>query len=171
MFILQNESKTYNEDLQRVINGKYPYAFIVHDKDKHTNVHTHVCIYVVNGCSLDNISKEYQHKKENIEIWDTKRHMLEYIIHKNELEKYHYNVSEVFGTLKNDLLKYLSSQSEEESNKILIDFIYSNDKYITLMELVRFALDNNIWSYFRRSSLIYIELIKEHNKFISSYNI
>lgn len=166
----------YKEDLEQLrvldmIEQHYNYASIEHDKDMYEGTtelkkpHYHVILYFDNPKYLSALSDELQLKPNYIKV-DEKRKGLEYLIHKNDPDKYQYDIDEVHGPLKDDLLKYLNNSvsNEKTSTLYLFQIIDSFDGPISLNELIPIVLQNNLWSFFRRSQLTWFKLIDEHNR-------
>lgn len=154
-----------------LITNSYNYALILHDKDMLENsdtlkkAHWHVILYFQNAKYLNSLAEELQIKPNYIRTEELKKG-LEYLIHKNNKDKYQYDVEEVKGPLRENLLNYLSKSldTEKTSTLLLFSIIDNFDGPITFSELIPVVLQNNLWSYFRRSQLTWKLLIEEHNR-------
>lgn len=175
--ILYEESDTLKfNDYIDYIKQNYVFLFIKHDKDYNEigeikKPHYHFVLKFDNYKWLSALSGELGIPGNFLQPINSMNAILMYLIHFNQPEKFQYALNDVVGSsvLKNKLIKLIKSDALEEDKVLkLYDFI-SNSEYITLNELVKFALKNNIWSEFRRSSLIFIKLVEEHNKIY--YNI
>ena len=166
----------YEEDLEQLrvldmIEQHYNFGAIRHDKDMYDGTtelkkpHYHVILYFDNPKYLSSLSDELKLKPNYIKT-DQLRKGLEYLIHKNNPEKFQYSVDEVYGPLKDNLLAYLSNSvsNEKTSTLFLFQIIDSFDGPIKLEELIPIVLQNNLWSFFRRSQLTWFKLIDEHNR-------
>lgn len=166
----------YKEDLEQLrvidtIEQHYNYACILHDKDYSDKTgellkeHYHYILYFDNARTIKVLSEELQLKPNYIRTEELRKGLL-YLIHYNHKDKYQYTVDEVEGPLKERLLNYLSSsiQNETTSITLLFNFINSFDGPIRLEELIPIVLQNNLWSFFRRSQLTWFKLIEEHNR-------
>lgn len=176
-FILYEDSDTLKfNDFIDYIKQNYIFLYIKHDKDFNEfgeikKPHYHVVLKFDNYKWLSALSGELGIPGNFFEPVHSMNAILMYLIHFNQPEKYQYSINDVVGSLvlKNKLIKLIKNESLEEAKVLkLYDFI-SNSEYITLNELVKFALNNNLWSEFRRSSLIFIKLLEEHNKIYYNY--
>lgn len=167
--ILYPDDKNHLEIID-LIENHYNYAKILHDKDLidgTENVkkpHFHIILYFSNAKYLSSLSKELKLAPNYIRTEEL-RSGLEYLIHKNNKDKYQYNVEEVDGPLKDNLLSYLSNSIENEktSTLYLYNIINTFEGPISLSEIIPIIISQNLWSYFRRSQLTWFKLIDEHN--------
>lgn len=154
-----------------LITNQYNYAIILHDKDlidgteETKKAHWHIILYFNNPKYLNSLANELELSPNYIRT-DELRHGLEYLIHKNNKDKYQYNVDEVTGPLKENLLHYLSNsiENEKSSTLLLYNIIDTFDGPLSISELVPMIISNNLWSYFRRSQLTWFKLLEEHNR-------
>lgn len=166
----------YKEDKEHLIaldliTNEYNYALILHDKDiiedtgELKKEHFHVILYFDNPRYLLSLAKDLGIKPNYIKVDELKKG-LEYLIHKNNTDKYQYSVDEVKGPLKDKLLTFLgnSSQMEKQSIFLLYQIIDTFDGPIYLSDFIPIVLQNNLWSFFRRSQLTWFKLIEEHNR-------
>ena len=170
--ILYEDSENLNFNFYvDYIKQNYIYLYIKHDRDYNEfgeikKPHYHVVLKFDNYKWLSALSGELNLPGTYFQPVNSMNAILMYLIHFNQPQKFQYSLNDVVGSsvLKNKLIKLIKNDILEEDKVLkLYDFI-SNSEYITLNELVKFALKNNIWSEFRRSSLIFIKLLEEHNK-------
>lgn len=165
----------YDEDLSHknaidFIQKNFDYAYILHDKDfdeatgELKKPHYHFILYFDNPVYKTSLAKQLDILPNYIQIESLKKGLL-YLIHYNNKEKYQYSLDEVFGTLKDKIYTYLSNNVENENQCILIILNYLNsvNKKITLFEFIQYIVSNNLWSYYRRSQITFIKLLDEHN--------
>lgn len=153
-----------------LIENEYNYAIILHDKDfiegttDYKKPHWHIILYFDNPKYLNSLAKELELAPNYIRT-DELRKGLEYLIHKNHKDKYQYDVEEVSGPLKENLLSYLSNsiETEKTSTLYLYNIIDTFDGPISLKEIIPIIISQNLWSFFRRSQLTWFKLIDEHN--------
>ena len=166
----------YKEDLEHLrvidlIEQHYNYACILHDKDLSEKTgdvkkeHYHYILYFENAISLNSLANQLELKPNYIRTEELRKGLL-YLIHYNHKDKYQYSVDEVEGPLKDRLLNYLSSSIQNESTSInlLFNIINSFEGPIKLEDFIPIVLQNNLWSFFRRSQLTWFKLIEEHNR-------
>ena len=171
--LLYPEDKTHMEALN-YIKQYYDYAYILHDKDYYDDgtikkPHYHVIITFKNAKWNTSVSEELKITTNYIEQCRNLELALEYLIHRNEETKYQYDIDEVKGTLKQKLIKYLNQNDLDENDKVyeLYKFINESEKRIYLYEFVDYCVKMGMWDIFRRSSLIFIKLIEEHNSLVN----
>ena len=165
----------YPDDTEHVkildlIENNYNYAYILHDKDtigqtdEVKKPHWHIILYFDNAKYLNSLAEELHIQPNYLRTEELKKG-LEYLIHKNNKNKYQYDIEEVFGPLKENLNNYLNNSIETEKTSILLLFslIDTFEGPITLEEFIPIVVKNNLWSFFRRSQLTWFNLIKEHN--------
>ena len=154
-----------------LIENNYNYAYILHDKDNIANTgelkkaHWHVILYFDNAKYLNSLAEELGIQPNYIRTEELKKG-LEYLIHKNNKDKTQYSIDEVNGPLKDRLNNFLARSIETENTSIMLLFEIIN-KYegqLFIENLLPVVLQNNLWSYFRRSQLTWFKLIEEHNR-------
>lgn len=162
LITLWNESDTYNynDELENILY-KFPnYAMIIHDKDKNIKIHTHICIYT-EKTTLNYIFKQLPNiPKEHIEYCDKLKDTLLYLIHYNNEDKYHYNLYEVEGPLKQKLMQYIDTDREFNDMQLILTYI--EQEHITnVKSLLPFIYQNCKWSSFRRNFVIINQVLTE----------
>lgn len=166
----------YPDDTEHVkifdlITNNYNYASILHNKDlvdgtqELKKPHWHIILYFDNPKYLNSLANELEIKPNYIRVEELRKG-LEYLIHKNHKDKFQYSIDEVNGPLKENLLNYLSKSIETEKTSILLLFsiIDTYEGPIKLEEILPIIIQNNLWSFFRRSQLTWFKLIEEHNR-------
>lgn len=121
--------------------------------------HYHFIVYFDNARSLDSVSKIFELEKNYIEIKNSVKGSVEYLIHKNHKDKAQYSPDEVKGNLKS----FLQDKTSERDDLIQIFSFIDNQKVIYIYNLVQFCLKNNVWSSYRRNALIINRYFDEHN--------
>lgn len=167
--LLYPEDSTHIQAIEK-IKSNYEYALIVHDKDVDEDgnlkkAHFHVILefsYAKWQHALADdlgITSNYIQQCRNFE------NALEYLIHYNDENKFQYEIENVTGTLKTKLIKSLKNNSLTEEERVidLFDFIENSKRPISVTEFARYCSSVGKWDIFRRSSLIFIKMIEEHN--------
>ena len=154
------------------ITSTYDYIYILHDKDLDDNgslkkPHVHCVINVSNAKWNTALSESitiplnYIQKIRNIE------NSLDYLIHFNDDSKYQYSLDEVKGTkvLLNKLVSSVNNDGKDENlkNVELLEYISNEKKHIYLKDFALYCAEIGVWDIFRRSALIYVKIIEEHN--------
>lgn len=90
---------------------------------------------------------------------------MEYLIHKNHKDKFQYNVDLVRGPLKNELLKYINNDVSQETESILLilDYIDNSNCFIPFNTFIRWIIQNNFWSFYRRGASTFCKYLDSHN--------
>lgn len=171
--LLYPEDKTHMNALE-YIKQYYQYAYILHDKDFTDDgtikkSHYHVVVQFKNAKWNTSIAEELKITDNYIQQCRNLELALEYLIHRNEETKFQYDIDEVKGTLKQKLIKFLNQNDLDENDKVyeLYNFIHNSNKKIYLYEFIEFCVKMGMWDIFRRSSLIFIKLIEEHNNLLN----
>lgn len=97
----RNYTFALTQDNDRVIEivKQYPkYAYIKHDKDNGTE-HYHYYVEFPNPRSLKSLSLELGIPENMLQQVYNKTGILEYLTHKNESDKHHYDESEIFTNM------------------------------------------------------------------------
>lgn len=163
--MLYPDSTSYNCDEVIVKAIKYwdYWAYILHDRDikdgKLIGPHIHFIgrnredVITPQGvCYHLGIPAEHL---QQIRYWKS---AVQYLIHKNAPEKTQYGIEEVTSNF--DISTYFKDAKDEtEEAQRLISFIYQTEDR-SLKNLVDYALNNNLWSTFRRGYSIYIALLR-----------
>lgn len=158
-----------HETAMNFIRENYSYAEILHDNDFDENgeikkEHYHFIIYFDDARTISAVSKELNIKDNYIIPSDKKKGLL-YLIHKNNPEKFQYDINLVSGTLKDTLFSYVSNSliAEKTSVKLILDYIY-NHHFISYYEFLSWVNDNDLWSFYRRSQSTFLKMLDNHNK-------
>lgn len=165
----------YEEDISHknamdFIQKNFDYCCILHNKDfdevtgEIKKAHYHYILYFDNPVYKSSLAKQLDILPNYIEVESLKKGLL-YLIHYNNKEKYQYSIDEVSGTLKDKVYSYLSNNIENESQCVLviINYLCSQERYVSLQEFVLYIVENNLWSYYRRSQITFLKLLQEHN--------
>lgn len=162
-------------------------AYIEHSKDiyekKDKNFgamkkpHTHLVIRFDNARWNTAIAKEIalaigiENEKEFLQWIQPIKNLnlaLSYLIHYKDSSKYQYDINDVKGVLKKNLIRYITADDKNENEKIteIIEFIITYDNYLSLTELSMFISDMGYWDVFRRSGYILVRVLEEHNHLV-----
>lgn len=93
---------------------------------------------------------------------------LKYMIHYGYNDKHQYDISLLTGDINliRKLKKAMKNDGLEEETKVqeIIEFIFANrNKPLTFKEFSRFVCENGRWDVYRRSAIIFKDLILESN--------
>lgn len=167
------EDKSHEKALE-IIKSNYDYAFIEHDKDILENgeikkSHTHVVLRFKNAIWNTSLAEELGISENYIERCRNLDKSLMYLIHYNDIDKFQYEYENVCGPLSDRLFRLLENTSKDENERCLdlIEYINSSGT-ISISDFATYCASVGKWDIFRRSSIIYLEIIKEHNFKISN---
>ena len=167
------EDKTHQKAIE-IIRNNYDYALIEHNCDKLENgdlkkSHTHVVIRFSNAIWNTSLAKELGIAENYIEKCRNFDKALLYLLHYNDIDKYQYDYEQVEGSLKDKLFRLLENGIKDENERTLdlLEYIESSG-YLTVSDFASYCAVIGKWDLFRRSSIIYLEIIKEHNAGIKS---
>lgn len=155
---------------------KYPYAYIVHDKDlkeieeneEEKKVHCHAYIQFENARSFKSVAKWLGIEERFVQGISNRNSYLRYLVHMDNPEKYQYSFYEVQTEyLDSEIEKAFSLTAKLSSGyefKQLFEYIKDSRKVINYKELASFAISNDIVTYYRQYYNILKDLLIEHNE-------
>lgn len=164
-FILYKDSESYDYSsvIEYITSNYENYAYIEHKPEKdETKEHTHVIVHFDNKRYRNSISKELNVPLNYIIKVNLKPY-LRYLIHYDDEDKIQYTYDEVKGTMKNLLIDYTKSNSEEANFSEILLYINKTERQITFNELTGYCLSNGMYSVYRRNITAIKTLLKEHN--------
>lgn len=168
LVLYPNEDTSHKEAL-KIIKENYDYASIVHDNDLNEKKelkkeHTHVVLRFKNAIWNTALAKDLKITENYIEKCRNLDKSLMYLIHFNDIDKFQYEYEKVEGTLKDMLYRIINNVDNDENERVqeLVEYITSKD-YITVKEFSKYCIKTGKWDVFRRSSSIFLELIRENN--------
>lgn len=159
-------------DVLSKIQQKFDCAYITHTKDLETDgftlkkAHIHVVIKIGNSARWSSaVCKELGLATNYCQECRSLKKSLEYLIHYNNPDKYQYSLNDVNGSLKTKLIQFINDEGLDENDKVkeLYNFIFEFNGYLKLSDFSAFAVNSGYWDIFRRSAVIFIKLIEEHN--------
>lgn len=163
------EDESHRNALE-IIKDNYDYACIVHDLDENETgeikkEHTHIVLRFKNAIWNTALAKDLEIADNYIEKCRNLDKSLMYLIHYNDIDKYQYDFEDVEGTLKDKLYRLINNAGSDEDERVqeLIDYISESD-YIKVSEFSKYCVKTGKWDIYRRSSSIFLELIREHNR-------
>lgn len=163
---LYKESDDYNTDtLLAKIRDFAEWYYILHDRDIDADTgelkkpHYHiVCSTGANTTDsaiskrLDGLSVQWIRKTKN------KVGAKRYLIHADDPDKFQYSVSDVLSSVP-----YIISRDESSQVKMLLDWLDSINRPVTMLEVLRWSVENTCYSGLRRGANLFRDVVKEHN--------
>lgn len=164
--ILYQDNKTHMEALEYIKKNYQYYIYILHDKDfdenaKHKKNHYHVLLYFPNQKLITALLKQLNIEETCIYLVRSLTSQLRYLIHLDDEEKFQYNVNDIKGSRFmifkfNNAIRNLTSECEEIT--LILDFI-DNNEGIKVIDILQFAVDNDIYATFRRNYSIIKDIL------------
>lgn len=169
LLLYTSEDDTHIKALDYIKNNYENYAYIVHDKDINKDnelkkAHTHIVLEFNNARWSSSLAEELGITPNYIQNCKNFEKALDYLIHFNDDTKYQYDINEVKGSLKKQLIKQMNSFNKDENEivKEIIEMINNSD-LIDISTFVKVMCDLGYYSYFRRSLSLFLRLIDIHN--------
>lgn len=169
LLLYTSEDETHIKALDYIKNNYESYAYIIHDKDTNKEnelkkAHTHVVLEFNNARWSSSLAEELGITSNYLQNCKNFEKALDYLIHFNDDTKYQYDISEVKGNLKKQLIKQMNSFNKDENEivKEIIEMINNSD-LIDVSSFVKVMCDWGYYSYFRRSLGLFLRLIDSHN--------
>lgn len=185
VFEFYDEDGTFPPFLEKVSANDFDHAYILHDMDIFTDgdkvgqpkkPHYHAIVHTRNDrslsaiCSLLNVQERFcQVLKKGDDISDTLS-FLRYMLHADKVSlgagKHLYSPNDLIGPLADKYCSRLSPrQSKENPEDILkiLDFIASSETYLSMDSLIRYSVQEGLYSLLRRSASLVREVLRDHN--------
>lgn len=166
--ILYPDDPLHNEAIATLCDDRRAVG-ILHDRDIEADgsikkPHYHFVIKLTGPGTLGSVQRIIPNVKENyIQPCKSMRGQCRYLVHKDNPEKAQYNQDEIVGNIK--LAKRYLNTNDDEAEDVskILEYVESQEHIIRTADVLRFALDNNLYSVYRRGASIINMLIKEHN--------
>ena len=135
-----------------------------HKDNELKKAHTHIVLEFNNARWSSSLAEELGITSNYIQNCKNFEKALDYLIHFNDDTKYQYDINEVKGNLKKQLIKQMNSFNKDENEivKEIIEMINNSD-LIDISTFVKLMCDLGYYSYFRRSLSLFLRLIDIHN--------
>lgn len=164
MFIIYTDNDEHLQSLD-YIKKNYNYVGILHNQDKTEDgeikkQHYHIIIKFENQRGLHSVCNEIGIEENYCKKLNSYTRSLRYLIHRDNPDKYQYNIDEVFGTLIDDFNKAINDETEEDSVIKIIDIIENND-IKSLKQLCLLMCKNHLYSTFRRNYSLFKDIFME----------
>lgn len=155
--------------LKSISSSGDSFAYILHDRDSylhdvfdsdsgellyssgsHKKNHVHVVLYYKDARTISSISKQYDIPENMIEIVKSVKGIYRYLVHKDDPEKFQYDISDVVTNISLD--KYLKDNKDEVKQLLdLVNFLESED-VVNPFQLLHYVCDNpDLYPAFRRN--------------------
>lgn len=153
----------------------YDYVGILHDKDTYTDksenhsigelkkAHWHIMLQFENARHKSAVSKELGLDERFIDETKSFNSFAKYLLHRGVSDKHQYSTDELFGSLKNSVLKKLDKRSEDECVLAMLNLLDSIESVVTKTAFARMCVEAGLYSVYRRTGLMMRDYIEEHN--------
>lgn len=174
----ESESYDYKLLLERLPYFWDKFYYIEHDKDTYTEIeldkksdnedievgkpkkkHIHIVAHSESNLLLGRAAIKFGVPSNMVERCKSLKGSIQYLIHKNNPEKYQYGIGEII-TNDDNLEHFIRNDNVSDKARKLIDFIYS-EECTNLFSISNFAINNNCWDELRRGQHIYTALFRE----------
>lgn len=169
MLLLYPDCENHMQALEK-IKQSYDYAMILHNRDvteegELKKEHYHIVLRFNQAVWNTAIIKDLEIEDRFIEQVRKIDNALQYLLHYNDSDKVQYSIDEVSGNLKTKLIESINKIEKSEGEKVveLIEYIESQEEYISIKKFASYCAKNGYWSEFRRSASIFIKIIDDHN--------
>lgn len=171
--ILYLDCERHQTLIHSLKTNKYKSICILHDKDlyesgefqgKPKKAHYHFIVSFDNARYLKSVASEFNLEPYEIEPINYYRGALRYLIHLDNPEKAQYFETECQGSLYNDLLKAIDTDSETDKILKIIDYIENSKNQLATSDVIRWACNNNCYDVCRRSASYIRDVIRERNE-------
>lgn len=158
MILLYPDSESYvcDEVLSKIIEYAEEWSYILHDKDIDSEentkrAHYHVCVKWKNPRTRGTIANQIGIEKNYIERLKNWRVGNRYLLHMDDQDKYQYGLYYVESNF--DFCNLVNAK-ESESIKVRELIFYIRTECKSMVDLADYALENNLWSEYRRNYTI-----------------
>lgn len=172
VFLLYPENAEHIQALEKLKSSCDAYAYILHDKDVDENgslkkPHIHFVAMLASKQNIDRLCAALGIPSNYCDvIRGSVVGSLRYLIHRDDPDKYQYDVSDVLANFVG-LKRFRDALSvrvdESDAVQRIMEFIYCSPSFLTVSDLTRFVLENGLWSVYRRSFPIFKEVLRETN--------
>lgn len=182
VMLLYPEDETHKSAMLTLEQGGFKYAAILHDKDTYVEgesedhkagetkkSHWHVVLKFDHAVWNTSLSKQLCIKNNYLKPCENLDDALVYLIHLKHLEKYQYDVEEVFGSLVPALKRLLVAPDEGTRILTILDEI---DSYNGGLDAASYKLffrkmcSNGLYGEIRRAGNLIDRYIQAHNQVI-----
>lgn len=169
MLLLYPDDPILNKCLVELLpSSGFDYVGIKHDKEGKEHFHVVLCFH--NPRNANGLTDVLEIEARWVRPWDRKNKAFRYLCHKDNPEKFQYDIDALFGSLTDDAIKACkkdSAESETGDVKEILSLLNSIDHYVSFGEFISLVAERNLWSSFRRMGAMGTRLVDEHNNAIS----
>lgn len=176
--VLYPEDPSHAAAIQKLSSGGYDYAAILHDSDVYESdgedhkkgdlkkPHWHIVIrFSPNALWNTAVAKDLGIEPNYLEKCRNLNKALLYLVHRDHLDKYQYDLDKVFGSqsLISILSKLLTEEDEGLRVLSIIKMIDDDPGHVSITELTKRACKDGYYGEFRRMGQLVPMIVNEHN--------
>lgn len=170
--VLYPEDPTHAACIEKLKQGGYNFAAILHDKDVYEDgdqkgeikkAHWHIVLRFKNAVWNTAISKELGITANYLEACKDVDSALLYLVHYGHNDKFQYEYEAVFGPLGLKLATLLADTDEGTRVLNILEIIENSPGPIGYSELLKKAVSAGLYADLRRMGHFATALIREHN--------
>lgn len=170
--VLYPEDPTHAACIEKLMNGGYNFAGILHDKDVYEDgenkgqlkkPHWHIVIKFTNAVWSVPTAKTLGIEPNYLQKCSSLDGAILYLVHEGNLDKYQYDQEDVFGPLKNRLAVLLVDDDEGTRAVKIADIIDACPGPIGYSELLRKAVAAGLYGDLRKMGAFAVGMLREHN--------
>lgn len=158
-----SESYDYSEVLDQLDSVFQEWAYILHDCDADDNgeckkEHIHWIGKMKTPALISTIANKLGVPDNSIEFCHRWKQSAQYLVHLNDSDKFRYDVKQICSNFNvGQLIEPVSSEDMAKSifSKVI------QEGTCSAVELCKWSLDNGLWSEFRRSYVIWKDIMYE----------
>lgn len=172
--IILNDKKTVKKVETFCNKNSYEFYYIYHNKFSDYELfkskgkekkHYHFQIYFYNNDlkpkqNIDFFASSLNIKCNFFELIKSKRKAIQYLVHKNNCEKYQFNVCDIKTNCQSNILNYFPELKESTQAIKIINYIKKH-KMCSYYDLVRYCTKKNLYSTLRRNQYLFTNLKKD----------
>lgn len=170
--VLYPEDPTHSACMDKLLQGGYNYAAILHDQDVYEDgehqgelkkPHWHIVLKFKNAVWNTSVANELGIEQNYLQQCKNVDAALLYLVHYGYDDKAQYDLEKVFGPLQVRLSTLLSDSDESTRVLTIYDMIRNSPGIVTYTEIFEKACKSGLYSDVRRMGTQLGWLINEHN--------
>lgn len=172
--LLYPDNTDHKNAINRLLSGEFRSVGIVHnmdcyDEDAETHKagelkkeHMHFIVKFQNNRTISALAKDLNIEERFIEKTVSFKNSAKYLLHIGT-DKYQYDVDDLMGNLKADVLKLVDDTTEDFKAIAICDIIDNYVGFLSMSDLIRICGTKGLYSCFRRGTNAFRDVLKEHN--------
>lgn len=174
--VLYPEDDSHMECVSLLCSGGYLFAGILHDQDtweegeseshkagEPKKAHWHIVLRFPNPRWRHSIAEELGIKENYLEVCRDRDSALLYLVHEGYNNKYQYSQDNVFGPMRDNLIKLLVDDDEGSRVLTIVSMIDEMERPASYRKALIQACQNGLYGDFRRLGVGVKWLLDEHN--------